>query len=283
MPDGVQLRFLFPLLFSSYYRSNPMNNQEFSLFNSVERVLTRWWIMVALMVVGGLVGLGFHLLFPPVYEAKAVITINMNFQKRELTQIEADTAFNAASAIITSPSVMNLVIADAQVKGFSITPSRILRDFYLESRQSIWELRVRDQDPNAAAALANIWAQNATDALNSALTHALQAEQLQIQIAGLENCLAGTTPQAASIQMDCKGYSLDVIQSLLQDQTASLVKEKNQSFGILSIMTFGLTDLAGVPETPVLYGQAVLVFSGAFIGLVVSLWVINNIKVSRHD
>ena len=259
-----------------------MNNHEFSLYESVEGALSRWWMMVTLMVVGGLVGFGFHLLFPPVYEAKAVITININFQKRELTQIEEDTAFNAASAIITSASVMNLVISDAQVKGYSITPERFLRDFYLEGRQSVWELRVRDRDPNAAAELTNIWAQNASDALNVALTHALQADQIQAQIAGLENCLAGTSPQAASIQMDCKGYSHQEIEKMLQDQTTSQINEINLSLGIISIMTISLTDLAAVPESPILYGQAGMVLAGAFIGLVVSLWLINTFKVSHH-
>jgi hypothetical protein len=259
-----------------------MNNQEFSLYDSVERVLTRWWIVVALMVVGGLVGLGFHLILPPVYEARAVITINLDFAKRELTQFEEDTAFNAASAIITSPSVMNLVIADAQVKGYSITPSQFLRDFYLEGRQSVWELRVRDRDPNAASALTNIWAKESTDALNGALAHALQADQILAQVAGLENCLVGVTPQVGAPQLDCKGLSQDMLQAMLNDQNAALVKEKDSSLGIISIMTIALTGLAGVPETPVLYGQAGLVLAGVFIGLLVSLWVVNSLKVSRH-
>ncbi len=259
-----------------------MNNQEFSLLNPVERVISRWWMVVALMVVGGIVGYCFHLFLPPIYEAKAVVSINLDFPKANLTQIEEDYAFNAASAIITSSSVMNLVIADAQGQGYSITPSIFRKDFYLEGMQSVWELRVRDRDPNAATALANIWSQVSTDALNSALAHALQADQLQIQIAGLENCLAGTTPHLVTIQLDCKGYSNEVIQSMLLDQTAALVNEKKASLGIISIMSIGLTDLAATPETPVLYGQAGLVLAGAFLGLLVSLWVVNTLKVSRR-
>ena len=259
-----------------------MNNQEFSLYNSVERILTRWGIVVAFMVVGGLIGWSVHLILPPVYEAKAVITINMDFTKRELTQFEEDTAFNAASAIITSPSVMNLVIADAQVKGYSINPSGYMGDFYIEGKQSVWELRVRDRDQNAAAALTNIWAQESTDALNGALTHALQTDQILAQVAGLENCLAGVAPQVGMPQIDCKGLSQEVLQALLKDQNAVLVIEKESSLGIISMMTFTLTGLAGVPETPVIYGQAGLVLAGAFIGLLISIWVVNSLKVSRH-
>jgi hypothetical protein len=234
------------------------------------------------MVVGGLIGWSIHLFLLPVYEAKAIITINIDFSKRDLTQFEEDTVFNAASAIITSPSVMNLVIADAQVMGYSIAPSRFLKDFYLEGRQSVWEVRVRDRNPNASAALTNIWAQESTDALNGALIHALQADQLLAQVAGLENCLAGVAPQVGMPQIDCKGLSQDVLQAMLKDQNSALVKEKGSSLGIISIMTFTLTGLAEVPETPVLYGQAGLVLAGAFIGLLVSIWVVNSLKVSRH-
>ncbi len=255
-----------------------MNDQEFSPYNSAKLVYSRWWMVAGFMVLGGLVGLIFHLFFPPVYEGRAVITVNMEFQQRELTQIEADTAFNAASAIITSPPVMNQVIAAAQEKGYSVTPSRFLKDFYLEGRQSVWDLSVRDRDPIAAAEVANIWAQASTDALNSALTHALQADQIQAQITGLENCLAGVIPQPASGQLDCKGDSNQVIEKLLLDQTTALVTEKKLSLGIIPIMSMSLTGTASVPQSPILYGQAGIVLAGAFIGLFVSLWVINIIK-----
>jgi uncharacterized protein involved in exopolysaccharide biosynthesis len=260
-----------------------MNNQEFSPYNSVMRVFRYWWVVVALMVAGGVCGFVFHLFLPPVYEAQAYIAINLDYPKRQLTQVEEDHAFNAASGIINSDSVMSLVIADAKEKGYSINPSLFRRDFYLEGRQSVWELHVRDRDPNASAVLTNIWAQEATAALNTALTHALQADQVQAKINSLENCLPGALPQTGSIPLNCQEISQDAIKSMLQEQTAALVNEKNMSFGILSIMTFGLTNLASVPENPVLYGQGGLVLAGALIGLVISIWVVNNLKVSKHD
>ena len=259
-----------------------MDNQEFSPYNAMLRILSRWWMVVALMVVGGLVGFGFHLLTPPVYEANAFVTISMDFQKSTLTQIEEDTAFNAASDIIYSHSVVDQVIAEAQANGYTLTTSGFLKDFYLESRQSVWEFHVRDRDPNAAAALVNIWAQGSTDALNAALSHALMADQVQLQVAGLENCLAGVTPQLASKQMDCRGYSSAELQGMLQEQTASLVNEKRLSFGILSIMTIGFTNPAFAPLTPLVYGQAGLVLAGALMGLVISLWGVNAFKGFHH-
>ena len=259
-----------------------MHVQEFSPYGSLKRVISRWWIVVSLMVSGALIGFGFHFISPPIYEASAIISVNLDFPKALLTQTEEDNAFNAASGIINSSSVMNNVIAEAAREGFTVTPPQFHRDFYLEGRLSVWSLLVRDRDPNAAAALANIWAQISVDALNNALTHALQADQLQTQISGLENCLAGVTPRAVVVQQDCEGYSHDVIQTMLLEQTASMINERKLSLGILSFTTIGLTDLAVSPGTPVIYGQAGLVLAGAFLGFLISLWAVNLPKVSRR-
>jgi hypothetical protein len=48
-------------------------------------------------------------------------------------------------------------------------------------------------------------------------------------------------------------------------------------------MTFSLTDLAGIPGSPTVYGQGGLVFAGAFIGFLVSVWLINTFMVLHHD
>ena len=259
-----------------------MNNNEFSLRESTLRVFSRWWVVVILMVSGGVAGWIFHLFRSPMYDANATITINMEYQKRELTELQVDSAFNAASAIITSSTVFNQVITEAQAQGYSINLSFIHKYFFLEGRQSVWELRVRDENPNNAAALANVWANKATDALTSALGHALQADQLQIQISGLENCLAGMTGQMTPTPENCNNFSQSKIQEMLQNRAGNLIKEKKSSLGILPIMTISLTDLASAPEKPAIFNQGNLVFGGAIIALVVSLWAVNTIGVSRH-
>jgi hypothetical protein len=260
-----------------------MKNQEFSLYESAERALSRWWLMVLLMIIGGIAGWLFHLFYPPVYEAEAAITINMDFEQRQLTQYEEDAAFNAAGAIITSSNVKNLVIKEAQVNGYSLNQSQIKEHFFLEGKQSVWILRVRDQNPKIAEELSNIWAENATSAMNMALSHALQAEQLQVQIDGLDNCLAGTLKPDAAEQLNCKGLAQEELQVMVQGRTEDLVHEKSASLGMIPIMAVAWTESASVPEKPVLYGQASLVIAGAFIGLVVSLWLTNVLKVSPHD
>lgn len=225
-----------------------MKYQEFSLREPVRRALARWWMVVIITTLGGVIGLIFHYFQPPIYEAKAILTININFGNRHLTQYEEDHTFSAAGAIINSSEVKALVIAEAKASGYSLDLNQLRQKISLERKQSVWELRVRDQDPRVAAELANIWAKNANEALNIALGHALRADQL-------EN----------------------------QNDSSELAQEKRLSLGIIPIMSFGLTEFATVPEEPVLYGQGNLVIAGALIGFIVSLWVVNNLKVSHLD
>ena len=97
-----------------------MTSQEFSPRESLERILARWWVIVLITVLGGIVGWTFHFLQPPIYEASAVITINMDFTKRELTQYEEDYAFNAAGAIIASTPVEDQIVSEARAQGIPI-------------------------------------------------------------------------------------------------------------------------------------------------------------------
>jgi len=228
-----------------------MKCQEFSPRKSVERSLARWWIVVLLMIMGGIIGWIFHIFQPPIYEAKAVLTVNIDFGSSHFSQYEEDHAFSAAGAIVNSSEVKGLVITEAKADGYSLDLNQIQKEFSLERKQSVWELRVRDRDPRIAADLANIWAKNAFIALNTALGHALRADQLKNQNDNSDN--------------------------------SELAKEKILSVGIISSMSFGLTEFAVAPEKPLLYGQASMVMAGALIGFIISLWAVNNLRVFRCD
>jgi len=260
-----------------------MKKKEFIIYESIKQALPGWWLIVFLMILGGISGWIFHLFIPPVYEARAVITISMDFDKRELTQREQDIAFNSAEAISTSSEVMSAVIAEAQANGYSIDLPYIKTHFFVERMLSVWELRVRYRDPKVAADLANIWSEKVTSALKSALDHAMQADQLQLEIDGLNSCITGASGQDPTNQYNCDGYSQEEIQIMLQDRMEKLAIEKESSLGIISIMTIGLTGSASLPEKPVIYGLGSLVLAGACIGLVISLWVIYIRKVMHHD
>jgi capsular polysaccharide biosynthesis protein len=262
-----------------------MSDFEFSPRQTIKVIFSRWWVMVILMILGGLFGLLFHFLQPPVFEATAGITIDLYFDKRELTPFEADAALNAAGAIISSTRLSDTFLAELQNRGFSLQDvSRIQKNSSIDAMKSVWDLHVRDYDPEAAAEYANLWASTAEQTLNDALVHSLLAEQLQNQINSLQSCLPPLTPvQEPLIVVEaCHSYSLDDIDTRLESWAIEMADEQRLSQGILSITSISLNHSAAVPAEPVLYGQANLVLAGACIGFFLSLWVTNIPNVRLH-
>jgi capsular polysaccharide biosynthesis protein len=262
-----------------------MTEGEFTPIDTVKRIFFHWWIVAGMAILGGILGWVFHFFQPPVYEATASLTVTMDFTQIELSQYEQDYAFSAAGAIIDSSAVKDQIIARAQTVGISITQSGLAALMFSEGKQSVWELNVRNQDPQVAAELVNIWAQVAEETLNAALQHAMQADQLQMQINLLDACLPVAPgviipdAQPRPTPKDCGRYSLTEIHTVLQNWTNELAQEKELAEGIFFNLEFALTSRASIPETPVLYNQASLTFAGAMIGFVISLWVGGTRKV----
>lgn len=265
-----------------------MADTEFIPFISMKRILWRWWVVVVMAVLGGILGWVFHFFHPPVFEATTVLAASMDFTGRELTQYEQDFAFNAVGALIDSSAVKDQIIAEMSANGTSIEQAHLEQMMFLEGKQSVWELHIRDQDSRAAAELANTWAHVANDVLNTALEHAMQADQIQVQMKLLGACLPFTPGMAGypelppPVSKDCGRYSLMEIQTAMQSWTNELVQEKKQALGILPIFEFAITGYASIPEKPVLSNQSSLTLAGALIGFVISLWVAGSARVRRR-
>jgi uncharacterized protein involved in exopolysaccharide biosynthesis len=241
-----------------------MKDQEFTPRASLERAFQGWWLIVILTTLGGIAGWAFHYLRPPLYEATAVMTITMDFQKVKLTQYQQDYAFNAAGAIANSTAVKNTIIADATIRGFPMDGNHLPEQLFLERRQSVWEFHIRNRDPHTAAKLANLWADNTTAALNVGLSHAMRADQIQKQI--------------DSITSGSPGLGVET-QTALKNLSSELLLEKQLSLGLISVLKFSLTGTATAPRNPALFNLAKLVLAGACIGFVISLWAASNLKV----
>jgi uncharacterized protein involved in exopolysaccharide biosynthesis len=256
-----------------------MSDKEFTPFDIIENTLSRWWIVVAVTVLGGIIGWTFHFLYSPVYQATAILTVTMDFPKGELSQYDKDYAFSAAGVVIDSADVKEQAIKEAQAQGITFSSPPLKNQMVSEGKQSVWELHVRDRDPQTAAKIANIWAQVANNSLNTALEDAVNADQILNQIYMLETCLPvtpggiGSTVKNRPTPKECGRYSLTEIQTTIQSWANEFVKEREQSYGILSIMEFSLSSQASAPDEPVIYDQASLTLAGALIGFIASLWL----------
>jgi hypothetical protein len=263
-----------------------MNAQEFSPRETMERVLTHWWIVLILTIMGGFVGWFFHSFQPPIYETTAGITINFHTENKELKTFDLDTALNAAGYVIYSTEVMDLLHVEALKQGFpQEVLDRLAQNTSVEAMESVWEIHVRDIDPRAAANYTNLWAGIAEKAMNASLEHALLAEQLQDQITALQSCLPVQTPTPDIFlpPVNCQSYNLDELNAHIQRWVPVMANEQELSMGILPNTTISLTRLAGIPDKPVLFGLAKLVLAGACIGFIISLWITNFPKVQRLD
>ena len=249
-----------------------MNNQEFSPRETLERAFKRWWIIVLMTALGGMVGWAFHFLNPPLYEATASMTVNMDFSRRQLTQYEEDYAFDAAGAIGTSDVVINQIIAEAKIQGLPVDINQLQQQMFMERKQSVWELHIRNRDPHTAAELANIWAEKFYQALKVALGHADRADQIQAQLDAIDISL---TSGNIIINPDT--------QTMLKNILGELLQEQQMSLGITSTMRFALSGSAIVPQKPAVYYLAELVLAGACIGFIISLWLAGITRVQRHD
>jgi len=249
-----------------------MKNQEFSPRESLEHAFRRWWVIVLMTILGGLIGWAFHFFNPPTYEATSFITANMDFQKRQLTQYEEDYAFDSAEAISMWDDVENQIIAEAKIRGLPIELNQLRQQMFIERRQSVFELHIRNWDPQIAAQLTNIWAEKFYEALNGALGHAIRADLIQLQVEAINNRI--NTSGSSVLGPD--------EQTALKNLSDEYLQEQQLSQGIVSIMKFAITGSAAVPQKPVLYNLANLVLAGACIGFVASLWVVSSFKVQRH-
>jgi uncharacterized protein involved in exopolysaccharide biosynthesis len=249
-----------------------MKNLEFSPRESLEQTFKRWWVIVLITVLGGIAGWAFHFFNPPVYEATAVITANMDFQQRALTQNEEDYTINAAAAIGTSTNLENQIISGAKALGLSIDINQLRQQMFIERKQSVWELHIRNREPKVAAELANLWSEKFYQALNAALVHAIRADQIQSQINAINNSLSASGSLVLS----------PGAQTTLKNLSNERLKEQKSSQGIISIMKFTQTESAIPPQRPILFQLAYLVLAGACIGFVVSLWLVSSFNVKKH-
>lgn len=270
-----------------------MDDQESSLQGFGHHALGRWWLIVVLMTLGGLVGSVFSFFRPPLYEAKAIL----------MTPIESDCPcgsyyqryrqeqlLSAVGAVLNSSEVLDSIATAARAHGYLVEITQLRDAMALEGKFYKWELRVKDRDPLRAAALANLWAEAAYTKLIEARTHAMKAEQIQAQIESWRACLPGYAPPTPMAEQEttflfawdenCALYSVEEIQKFIDDLSATLLNEQCQSQGLFLPITFSFAEKATVPERPSVYERGKLIFAGAAIGFVLSLWLMNIGKVS---
>jgi hypothetical protein len=248
--------------------------REFSLRDTILKIFQNWYLMPLLSLLGAAIGWGIHQFQPPLYEAKAVFTVNINYNQPDIldkiddTHYAEDQMIVSVMAVIQSTDVLNQVAAEAAAYGVTPEDLAIGKRIFIERKTAEVYLIVRHQDPQVAVNLANLWAENALEYLKEGQVHALHTYTLNQKIKNLTACLQESKPDGL-----CNGLAIEVLENQLQQAEAELLVEVQASRGLIPAILFDLSRLASLPDTPVVFQSQVLVLAGGFIGFLVSLLV----------
>jgi uncharacterized protein involved in exopolysaccharide biosynthesis len=247
---------------------------EFSPRQSIENIFRHWYLMPLLSLLGAAVGWGINQFKPPLYEAKAIFTVNINYNQPDiLDKIDndhyaEDQMVVAVMSGMQSSDVLNKVVEEATFLGVSPSDLVIGKRLTVERKTSEVELIVRYKDPEIAARLANSWAEHSLEYLKEGQVHALRTYELNQLIKNLAACiqLGPNNPEGLCTNMDLQAFN-----ARLQEAQTELVTETQASRGLIPAILFDFSRQADLPNTPVVYQSQVLVLAGALIGLFSSL------------
>lgn len=240
-----------------------------------------WWVIAVFTLAGGIIGMTFSRLHPPVYEAVGRFSAGIDYVLTgPLTQFEEDTALNKIGDLIWSRPVLDAVVEQARAEGFSLTRTDLRRMATVERRNNNWDLRIRHTDPQTAERIANIWVEQGQEALLESYRHALQAESLNRYIQTLESCLAAAAASEPAHAV-CSRYRFAEIQANLAEAGQAFYQERVASRGLFAGLVIGPPAEAVVSEKPVLYRQGQLVLAGGMLGMLLAAGLVQSGLLAR--
>lgn len=228
----------------------------------------RWgWLIAVLTVLGGMLGWGIHAVQPPLYEARAVFGTSIDYVRTgALTDIEEDQAIAVVGDVLRATDVRQSVQMVAQDEGLALTEADFGRALVAERMGYRWLLRVRLDDPQRAARVAQIWAAQGQSALQAAALHAQNAALLARQVEALGACLKNQSIELPAYA-PCPVQELPEVQAQIAALGAQLAEELRLSRGLPAALTVTLSEEPTAPQSPAQFGAGTLVGAGGLLGL----------------
>lgn len=137
---------------------------EFVPLDHFYRFLRYWWIAVLTTLLGGLFGLAFSYFHTPIYEAQARITANVDLTKvtkLPLERQDEDMALFNVQAAMLDPQTINNVIQASRQQNIVLDSAKLLKNLTIERKLAFWDLNYRDENPDTAQKVANLWIEEA--------------------------------------------------------------------------------------------------------------------------
>jgi hypothetical protein len=270
-----------------------MNN--LSPLETLNIILHRWWMLVALMILGGAAGWVFSLFQPPVYEATAVYQVNLDEQQlvdRKLVALDklplefADQNMYLApvARMFNDPTILVDMVTTARSLNIPLDQNDFNpNDFSLDRRGSDWFVTVRSTDPARAAHLVDLWLGGVDVALREAQVHASQSNSLLLQRDSASKCFSEMDFQKAN---QCAGTSFadpTALDTWLKGLEIQMTSEQVGGRGIDPAVLFVIVSKANLPSHPVLYTVSLMIVAGSLIGLLLGIVLVQVLKPAKSS
>ena len=239
----------------------------------LKRMIKYWWLMILILILGGVLGVGISRLHQPVYQSKAVITTVIDYsQLGKLDDYEEDQIFVAVGEKIGSSSVKDAVFQKVKDAGLNMSLERLDAALSLNRQDSRWILYVRFSDPQTAQQIAQYWADESMSALTSMTKDAETNFYNQQYQNSLVTCLQDTVIVDSSSSV-CNLQNYAAIQSEI-DRTVQAGNTADEGNSLLLLhTTYEITETPSRSDTPVLFKQSISALGGMLLALAVGLIV----------
>jgi len=245
---------------------------QFTPISDLEIILSRWRLLILIVLIGGLAGWLYSLGNPPIYEARSSMVFFLDEGQREkLPDTQFSLSFNNLNTILSPRAQGPILIQEFGKDCKDMT----IYDLQIERRETNWDLVVRCPDAKAAADIANAWADNAFSVVSDAYGHSLKVESLATTIDFLKRCNYNSSLEV------CSGITdTDIVKQKMQTLWDEVGVEKRASMGINPNLVFRIESYANIPIKPVAKTVKGFIVSGGVIGLLIgTLLIIFNHQI----
>jgi capsular polysaccharide biosynthesis protein len=260
-------------------------DEELEVLSLLALIIRKWYLLLLFGLIGALLGYGLSFMNPPIYEAKAILSIGLNFdQTGSLHQYEEDLALGKVAGVVLSDDVMETAAAtltEQVAKNFGTTSLQEFRSATgLEQKGSRWELIASSQDPTLAVAMANSWAEASEHALQEAYHHALSAKNIQVELYGHQQDLQ----QIRTDPTDHPNSSehIKYLEEVIQDLTEELQGELELARGLATFISFEWSQRADIPDRPSTRSRGGQILAGNLLGLTMGVIVVLMIGANKR-
>ena len=230
------------------------------------------------MIIFAVIGLLVSLFVPAKYEAESFLITNLELvQDTNVTEVMVDSQLELIGQLVYHPEITNEVLSLEKLANNPITLAQLKNSSLIERRLMTTVIKVRDQDPEVAARIANNWVAIAHDRLSEAYAHALLVSEAQWTITSIEDCQTDTEISGTAF---CQNLTAAEVTNLTDDAQEVILTEAPKALGLTRELQISQFQPASVPDKPIQGARSNLMLAGALIGLLLS-FIVFELPVSK--